>query len=233
VVLCRAWCGKEYNIEGTAVPMGDHEPRLDQAQFTHSAARLRDLPADRGREIGFAGRSNAGKSSLINALCGQTALARVSRTPGRTRTLNVFDLGGGRRLVDLPGYGYASARHAERDVWLALIAEYLGSRQSLCAVVWVMDARHPLHPTDLRFQHLIASADAPIHIALSKADKLGRGPQIRAAREVRARVEGIGLTVDVCSAHTGAGIVGLRGRVTRWLAGRQKVAPESFTGGVD
>jgi GTP-binding protein len=193
-----------------------------------SAVRVADLPADRGAEIAFAGRSNAGKSSLLNALCRQTALARVSRTPGRTQALNVFALATG-RVVDLPGYGYAHAPRARRDQWLELVADYLSLRRSLCSLVWVMDARHPLHPTDLQFQELIGSARAPVIVALTKADQLGRGALAEAVAQSQARLGPFDIEVLACSARSGAGIDTLRARLAAVLPRapqEKKAAPE-------
>ena len=125
-------------------------PMVDfrQARFLTSVAAIRGLPSDDGREVAFAGRSNAGKSSAINAITGRRRLARTSRTPGRTRLINLFELDGGRRLVDLPGYGYAKVSRPMTRAWGALVGRYLEVRESLVGVVVLMDIRHPLTELD-------------------------------------------------------------------------------------
>jgi len=145
------------------------------AQFVTSAAELRQLPADAGAEIAFAGRSNAGKSSALNAICDQTALARTSKTPGRTQLLNVFALDDARRLVDLPGYGYAKVPEAMRERWRSLIDQYLRERDSLRAVVLIMDSRHPLKEFDQQMLAYCRDIGLACHCILTKADKLSRG----------------------------------------------------------
>lgn len=145
-----------------------------QAVFLTSAAKLSQSPPDQGYEIAFAGRSNAGKSSAINALCDQKALARTSRTPGRTQLLNFFTVDEQRRLVDLPGYGYAQVAESIKRDWQGALADYLENRSCLRGMVLVMDARHPLKDYD---QQLLAWANhigLPVHVLLTKTDKLNR-----------------------------------------------------------
>ena len=163
-----------------------------QARFLVSAAAIGDLPPDRGREVAFAGRSNAGKSSAINALTGRRRLARTSRTPGRTRLINFFELDERRRLVDLPGYGYAKVPRSMSREWGALVGRYLESRQSLAGVVVLMDIRHPLTDLDTALLDWCRAADRPVLAVLTKADKLARGRRAAVVAEVRGGLAGYG-----------------------------------------
>jgi GTP-binding protein len=155
------------------------------AHFVLSAAEPRQLPPDSGAEIAFAGRSNAGKSSALNAICDQSGLARTSKTPGRTQLLNVFALDAERRLIDLPGYGYAKVPEAMRAKWRLIIDAYLRERESLRAVVLIMDSRHPLKEFDRQMLDYCRDIELPCHVLLSKADKLGRGEAARTLALVR------------------------------------------------
>ena len=159
-----------------------------QARFLISVASIRGLPPDRGREVAFAGRSNAGKSSAINALTGRRHLARTSRTPGRTRLINIFGLDEGRRLADLPGYGYAKVPRSMSREWGALVGKYLESRKSLAGVVVLMDIRHPLTELDENLLDWCHAADLPVLAVLAKADKLARGRRASVLSEVRDRL---------------------------------------------
>ena len=159
-----------------------------RARFLTSVASLRGLPPDRGREVAFAGRSNAGKSSAINALTGRRHLARTSRTPGRTRLINFFELGEGRRLVDLPGYGYARVPRAMSREWGVLVGKYLESRASLVGMVVLMDIRHPLTELDETLFGWCRAAAVPVLAVLTKADKLARGHRVAALAEVSGRL---------------------------------------------
>jgi len=151
-----------------------HQAEFRRVRYLLSVGDLSHLPPDHGAEVAFAGRSNAGKSSAINALCGRRGIAFVSRTPGRTQLINFFQLSAGRCLVDLPGYGYASAPAALRARWEALIGAYLRERHALRGLILVMDARHPLAPLDRRMLDWFAGTRRPVHALLSKADKLSR-----------------------------------------------------------
>ncbi len=192
--------------------------RLDfrHTHFLTSGAALAGLPADMGREVAFAGRSNAGKSSALNAITGVGGLARVSKTPGRTRLLNLFEVAPGMRLMDLPGYGYAKVPEAERLKWGELLDSYLSSRQSLTGLIMVMDIRHPLTDFDLQLLGYAAPLQLPVHVLLSKADKLGRGAAAKALAETRKGLRGWG-TVQLFSAHSGDGVEDAQKHLAEWL----------------
>lgn len=163
-------------------------PLFQQAVFLTTVANLRDLPQDAVREVAFAGRSNAGKSSAINTLAGRVRLAYVSKTPGRTQHLNYFTLAEGKYFVDLPGYGYAKAPEAIRSQWEGLIGPYLSKRDQLAGLVVIMDIRRPMTDLDLKLIDWFRPTGRPIHILLSKADKLSRQEQTKALRSVKAEV---------------------------------------------
>jgi GTP-binding protein len=152
---------------------------LKQAQFVFGVAELGQLPPDRCLEVAFSGRSNAGKSSAINALTHRRKLAFVSKTPGRTQQINYFQVGSGRYLVDLPGYGYAKVPAELQRKWQHILTAYLQTRRSLRGLVVIMDARHPLTALDQRLLDWFAGTGKPVRILLSKADKLGRQEQAR------------------------------------------------------
>ena len=156
------------------------------AAFHVSVASLYDLPEDSVCEIAFAGRSNAGKSSAINTLADHTRLAYVSKTPGRTQLLNYFRLGDGKYFVDLPGYGFAKAPAEIRDQWENLLAPYLVHRTALAGLVLIMDSRHPMTDLDMQMIEWFAQSGKPIHVVLSKADKLTRNEQAQAGADVVA-----------------------------------------------
>lgn len=156
-----------------------------RTHYVLSALRPGDAPPDSGREVAFAGRSNAGKSSAINTICQQKALARISKTPGRTQMLNFFQVDEERRLVDLPGYGYAKVPEAMQKNWRRAMEDYLQDRRSLQGVFLVMDIRHPLTEFDWQMIEWCRHCNHPLHIALTKADKLSRG----AARTTLLKVE--------------------------------------------
>ena len=142
--------------------------------FFASVADLRDLPTPQGEEIAFAGRSNAGKSSAINALAKRKRLAFISKSPGRTQQINFFSLGNGRYLVDLPGYGYAKVPVTIRQHWESLLSKYLQTRKTLRGLVLIIDARHPITMLDKQMLDWFLPTGKPVHILLSKADKLNK-----------------------------------------------------------
>ena len=163
-------------------------PLFQQATFLTTVANLRDLPQDAVHEVAFAGRSNAGKSSAINTLAGRVRLAYVSKTPGRTQHLNYFTLAEGRYFVDLPGYGYAKAPAEIRAQWEGLIGPYLSKREQLAGLVVIMDIRRPLTDLDLRLIDWFRPTGRPIHVLLSKADKVSRQEQTKVLRSVKAEL---------------------------------------------
>lgn len=150
--------------------------RYRAATFLLSVAKLSQCPDDSGIEVAFAGRSNAGKSSAINAICDHKKLARASKTPGRTQQLNVFTLNQDCRIVDLPGYGFAKVPLEIRKQWGQLVGNYLKSRRSLAGIMLMMDVRHPLKDQDCELIEWAANLNLPLHVLLTKADKLKRGP---------------------------------------------------------
>jgi len=159
---------------------------FQNAQFEISVANPAALPPPAGLEIAFAGRSNAGKSSAINTLAGHTRLAFVSKTPGRTQLINFFRLRGGGALVDLPGYGYAEVPEKVRLQWQGLLERYLRDRSNLVGLVLIMDARHPLKPLDRQMLDWFAPSGRPVHVLLTKADKLTRSEAAKTLSQVAA-----------------------------------------------
>lgn len=155
------------------------------AVFAISAEKLSDLPPPAGAEIAFAGRSNAGKSSAINTLAGRTRLAFVSKTPGRTQLINYFRLRNGAFMVDLPGYGYADVPDKVRRHWQSVLSAYLTRRESICGLVLIMDARRPLTDMDRQMLEWFGPTGKPIHILLTKADKLTRSEAASVLRATR------------------------------------------------
>ncbi len=184
-----------------------------ECDFVAGAATLDALPPDGLPEIAFAGRSNVGKSSLVNALTGRNSLARTSHTPGRTRQLNFFALGGRLMLVDMPGYGYAEASKAEIQRWTELIRTYLAGRASLRRVCVLIDARHGIKEADRPLMKLLDAAAVSFQIVLTKADKVSAGA-LAARREAiggeLARHVAAHPVIHATSAHTGDGIAVLR-----------------------
>ena len=188
--------------------------RLGEARFLTSVAAPAQFPADVGAEVAFAGRSNAGKSSAINAITQRRGLARTSKTPGRTRLLNYFELAPARRLVDLPGYGYASVAAAERGAWLPLL-EGLRARASLKGLFVIVDSRRGLTEGDEGVFEW-AQGDHRLHVLLSKADKLNRGESATVLRATSARLAGRG-TVQLFSALRGIGLHEAQETLANWL----------------
>jgi GTP-binding protein len=187
-------------------------------RFLTSAADPSGLPPpDRG-EAAFAGRSNAGKSSALNAICAQKALARVSKTPGRTQLLNFFELTGA-RLVDLPGYGYAEVPHAVRRDWGMLVGGFIESRPNLRGLILVMDIRRPLTDFDRQLLAWAAVRNCAVHVLLTKCDKLATGAAKNMLREVQAGLPTLhaGASVQLFSATRKIGIEEARAVLAGWL----------------
>ncbi|MEM8769173.1 MAG: ribosome biogenesis GTP-binding protein YihA/YsxC [Pseudomonadota bacterium] len=197
---------------------GRDAPRIN-VSFAKSAAKLSQCPEPNGPEIAFAGRSNAGKSSVLNRLTGSRRTAKVSKQPGRTQLLNFFDVAGGGRFVDLPGYGYARAEKSAQAAWQRTVNDYLSHRDALTGVVLVMDIRHPLQPYDIELIEWAAPSELPLRILLNKADKLKRGAQGKVLQQVRNAVAGAPLTsVQTFSAQTGQGVPELVSTLSDWLS---------------
>jgi GTP-binding protein len=161
---------------------------FSKAVFFTTVNHLRDLPLHGGREVAFVGRSNAGKSSAINTLANHVRLAYTSKTPGRTQHLNYFDLGDHRFLVDLPGYGYAKVPPDIKAHWEGLLSDYLQTREALCGLVVIMDARHPLTELDEKMLDWFAPTGKPVHILLTKSDKLSRQQATLTLNRVKAHL---------------------------------------------
>lgn len=185
-----------------------NHPLYQRAHHTVAAHRLDQLPPDAGVEVAFAGRSNAGKSSAINALTGRRALARTSKTPGRTQQIVIFELDPERRLADLPGYGYAKVPPSIKRHWEKTLDRYLRTRAALRGLVLIMDARHPLRPFDWQMIGWCAEAGVGCHLLLTKADKLKHGAAQRTLNEARKalKAEGLGASVQLFSASHRQGL---------------------------
>lgn len=200
--------------------MPDDRPSVDlrKAHFLKSANHARDLPPDAGAEVAFAGRSNSGKSSAINKLTGQRGLARTSKTPGRTQLINLFQLDGDMRLVDLPGYGFARVPLPVKRHWQALLEGYLTQRTCLRGLVMMMDIRHPLTEFDRQMLTWMQPTGVPVHVLLTKADKLSRGAGHKVLHQIRHEL-GDAATVQIFSALKGEGVDIARAHLSGWLAG--------------
>jgi GTP-binding protein len=198
--------------------------RFPTVEFLLSVAAPAQFPADAGAEVAFAGRSNAGKSSAINALAERKALARTSKTPGQTRLLNYFELEPGHRIVDLPGYGYAEAPPAEKRKWVPLI-NALRERESLRGLMLIVDARRGLRDEDLGLIEWADPARRGVHVLLAKADKLNQAERAKLLRESRAML-GDTATAQVFSAHSGLGVKEAQGALDGlWETGSVRTAP--------
>ena len=194
-------------------------PTFQRTTFQSSAPDLRDAPPDAGFEVAFAGRSNAGKSSALNAICHQTKLARTSRTPGRTQQLVFFRVDDERRLVDLPGYGFARVSLAVKTNWQRLMGRYLERRECLRGLVVVMDIRHPLTAIDRQMLDWGIHAELPMLLLLAKADKLKRGAIERTLQQVRSDISDIPVPVSVqaFSATKRLGLDAAQRQLEHWL----------------
>ena len=197
------------------------DPERIDVEFLTSAPNLKLCPIDDEREIAVAGRSNAGKSSVLNRLTGNRHTAKVSKTPGRTQLLNFFSVRTGGRLVDLPGYGYAKADRTAQARWQSAVNEYLEGRPNLAGLVIVMDIRHPLQALDLELIRWATTAELPLLILLNKADKLSFGAQQQTLQRVRAALQGKGRAttlVTTFSALRGLNVNEVIGILTAWLS---------------
>ncbi|MEL6446709.1 MAG: ribosome biogenesis GTP-binding protein YihA/YsxC [Pseudomonadota bacterium] len=188
------------------------------AAFLTSADSLTQFVADAGTEVAFAGRSNAGKSSAINVIVNRKQFARVSKTPGRTQLVNFFRLSGDKRLVDLPGYGYAKVSESMRRHWKSLMEEYFSQRRSLAGLFLIVDVRRGLVDFDLVMLEYAEQLGIPVHLLLTKADKLKRGQAARQFEETRRALEGRA-GVQLFSSLNRQGVDQARGRLNEMLGG--------------
>ena len=193
------------------------ESWYNQFNFLLSAHTLKQLPRDDGVEVAFVGRSNAGKSSVINSITGKKSLARISKTPGRTRLLNFFGYRDGIRLVDLPGYGFAKVPAEVKQHWVKLINGYLESRSSLKGIIHIMDVRHPLSTFDVQMLSWCQAVDLPAHVLLNKSDKLSRGAGLNTLNEVKDKLVPGRHSVQLFSSLKRTGIEEVRMLLASWL----------------
>jgi GTP-binding protein len=189
------------------------------ARFVTSASTLTECPAEAELEVAFVGRSNAGKSSAINVLTGQTKLARTSKTPGRTQLLNFFEVAPARYLVDLPGFGYAKVAPEVKRKWQRQLELYLEQRESLQGLILLMDIRHPFKELDGIIVQWCHNSEVPLHVLLTKADKLSHGAARTALMQARKKLAEIdaSMTVQLFSALSKEGVDELRARLDGWL----------------
>ncbi|MCS4532690.1 ribosome biogenesis GTP-binding protein YihA/YsxC [Neisseria montereyensis] len=203
---------------------------FQNAKFFTTVNHLQDLP-DTPAEIAFVGRSNAGKSSAINTLTNHVRLAYVSKTPGRTQHINFFELVNGGFMVDLPGYGYAQVPEAVRAHWVGLLGDYLQHRKQLIGLVLIMDARHPLKALDLRMLDFFHITGRPVHILLSKADKLSKNDQIKTLSAVKKALKPYSerqtVSVQLFSSLKKQGMAEVCEVVGRWFAAEAQMAPSA------
>jgi len=187
-------------------------------RFMTSAAEAHQLAPDTGREIAFAGRSNSGKSTAVNAITQRSGLARVSRTPGRTQLINFFELAPEKRLVDLPGYGFAKVPERVRLHWLELMEHYINTRESLVGLMLIVDSRRGLGAQDVAMLEWILARQRRAHVLLTKADKLNRRESQQVLRETVAAGADAAVSAQLFSAHKNQGIEEAREVMDRWLS---------------
>jgi GTP-binding protein len=195
------------------------------------AAKLDQLPPDEGIEVALAGRSNAGKSTALNAITDQKSLAKTSKTPGRTQLINLFVIDDDSRLTDLPGYGFAKVSKDQKAQWQKTLSKYLQERQCLKALVVFMDIRHPLKETDKQMVQWAVKADIPVHVVLSKADKLKSGARKTALLTAKKRLSRISdqITTQVFSATSKLGLEELIDKIASWYQFEDKTSQTSLT----
>jgi len=189
------------------------------AQFLLSVAHLKQLPPDQGIEVAIIGRSNAGKSSVLNQLTHNKNLARVSKTPGRTQHINLFRLDENKRIADLPGYGYAKVPPAMREHWRQLLDTYLRTRECLKGLILVMDIRHPLREFDQQLLFWSSQSNLPVHILLNKADKLSFSAIKRTVADVNNQILAYAnpVTVQTFSVLKSLGVKELQKKMDEWF----------------
>ena len=188
------------------------------ARYLMGAAKLEQLPPDEGIEVALAGRSNAGKSTALNAITDQKSLAKTSKTPGRTQLINLFVINESCRITDLPGYGFAKVSKDQKAQWQKTLSKYLQERQCLKALVVFMDIRHPLKETDKQMVQWAVAASIPVHVVLSKADKLKSGARKTALLTANKRLARISdqITSQVFSATSKLGLEDLINKIASW-----------------
>ena len=206
-------------------------PLFQNATFHLSAHKLSDLPPPAGIEVVFAGRSNAGKSSALNTLANHNRLAFVSKQPGRTQLINLFSLGNDRFLVDLPGYGYAKVPEAMRKHWQLTLAGYLSQRSCIGGLVLVMDCRHPLTPLDRQMLDWYSPSGKPIHVLLTKSDKISRQAANQTLQQVRKELEANwgNCSVQLFSSLKKQGVEEAEKVIGRWLFAAEDEIPDTVT----
>ena len=192
---------------------------FNQSHFVTSAASLKDCPADSLAEVAFAGRSNAGKSSAINTLCNQSRLARISKTPGRTQLINFFKIEDSKYMVDLPGYGFAKVPLAVKNKWQFELEQYLRKREALVGLVLLSDSRHPLKEFDRMMIDWAVQSQLPLHLLLTKADKLKRGAAQNTLLKVKRELENLDqVSVQLFSSLKNTGVDEARKQIAVWYS---------------
>lgn len=202
------------------IKLDNKKIHFENAAFRISAPDISHLTDDSGIEIAFAGRSNAGKSSALNTLTRQKNLARTSKTPGRTQLINVFEIEAGKRLIDLPGYGFAKVPYEVKQKWQKALGEYLQKRQSLKGIVVLMDIRHPLKDLDKQLIQWAIDSEIPVLALLTKSDKLKQGARSKAVKDVKKAVEEFDgdVTVRAFSSLKHTGLDEVKNILAEWYA---------------
>lgn len=190
---------------------------FQQAKFLISAAELSQLPEDTGIEVAFAGRSNAGKSTALNCLTNQKGLAKVSKTPGRTQLINVFEIDEAHRLIDLPGYGFAKVPKAVKQRWEKTLQAYLESRESLKGIVLLIDSRHPIKELDRNMIEWARACNLPMHILLTKADKLNNQGKSKALNAIKPILSPDSMSVQLFSSLKRTGFDHFHQKMDEWF----------------
>jgi len=188
-----------------------------KTHFIKSAMKLSQLPKDEGVEVAFVGRSNAGKSSALNCITGVFGLAKTSKTPGRTQCINIFEVENNKRLIDLPGYGFAKVPVKTKSAWESLLDQYFHSRKSLTGLCMIMDIRHPLQQLDNAMIHWATENNLLVHILLTKADKFSRGKSLQILQEIKKALPLETISCQLFSSTKKQGLQEARAKISRWL----------------
>ena len=194
-----------------------HEP-YQNAVFIKSASLLSQLPPDEGIEVAFAGRSNAGKSTLLNLVTHQKGLAKTSKTPGRTQLINTFEFAPQKRLIDLPGYGFAKVPQSVKANWQKTLSLYLQKRDSLRGLVVLMDSRHPMKDLDCQLIEWACESELDIHCVLTKSDKLSYSEKLNILRAVQKEIPFTNIEVQTISAMDKSGLDILEKKLDFWFS---------------